>query len=112
MKFFSHPAITDTKAMRTLYRIDFSVDTKSWTAMGTRTSRSHTPIEPGRLAEVHIAPKCATEPFWYVTLHFRERRGAASPRYKSRAKTTVLMETHPILRGLEAEGFWNDRNWL
>ena len=28
---------------------------------------------------------------WYATLHFRDQRGAASLRYRSRAKITVLM---------------------
>ena len=41
--------------------------------------------------QVQTAPKCCTEPLRYVTLHFRDRRGAASPRYRNRAKITVLM---------------------
>ena len=30
---------------------------------------------------VHTAPKCGTEPVRYVTLHYRERRGAAQLRF-------------------------------
>ena len=40
---------------------------------------------------VQTAPKCCTEPLRYMTLHFRDPRGAASPRYRKRAKITVLM---------------------
>ena len=32
---------------------------------------------------VHTAPKCGTEHIRYVTLHYRERRGAASLRYSN-----------------------------
>ena len=38
---------------------------------------------------VHTALKCDTEPIRYVTLHLRDRRGAASLRYRNRAKNTV-----------------------
>ena len=55
------------------------------------------------MAEIRITPKRATEPIRYVTPQFRDRRGAASPRYKSRAETTVLMETHPILYGFRSD---------
>ena len=44
----------------------------------------------GRIG-VHTAPKYGTKPIRYVTLHFRERRGAASLRRRNRAATTVLM---------------------
>jgi len=37
------------------------------------------------------SPKCDTEPIQYVTLYFRDQRGAASLRYGNRAKITVLM---------------------
>ena len=49
---------------------------------------------------VHIAPKCGTEPIRYVTLHFRDQRGEASLRYRSRAEITVLrcqQEPHALL---------------
>ena len=39
----------------------------------------------------HTTPECGTEPIRYVTLHFRDRRGAATLRYRNRAKITVLM---------------------
>ena len=39
---------------------------------------------------VHSEPKCITErPIRYVTLHFQDRHGAASLRYRNRAKITV-----------------------
>ena len=41
--------------------------------------------------QVQTAPNCCTEPLRYVTLLFRDRRGAASLRYKKRAKITVVM---------------------
>ena len=41
--------------------------------------------------QVQTAPKCCTEPLRYMTLHFRDRRGAASLRYRNRAKITVVM---------------------
>ena len=40
---------------------------------------------------VATAPKCGTEPIRYVSLHFRDRSGAASVRHKNRAATTVLV---------------------
>ena len=40
---------------------------------------------------VHTAPKCGTAPIQCVTLYFRDRRGAASHRYRIRAEITVLM---------------------
>jgi len=45
------------------------------------------------MVQIHVqtAPKCCTEPLRYVTLHLRDRRGAASPRYRNPAKITVLM---------------------
>ena len=49
--------------------------------------------------QVQTAPKCCTEPLRYVTLHFRDRRGAASPRYRNRAEIIVLMfEQKPYIR--------------
>ena len=36
-------------------------------------------------------PKCDTELFRYVTLHFQGRRSAASVRYRNRAEITVFM---------------------
>ena len=47
---------------------------------------------------VQTAPKCCTEPLRYVTLHFRDRRGAASLRYRNRAQITVLCEQKPYIR--------------
>ena len=41
--------------------------------------------------QVQTAPKRGTEPLGYVTLHLRDRRGAASPRYRNPAKITILM---------------------
>lgn len=38
MKFFSHPAITDDKDMRTLYPIAFSVDTKSYLVLSMNSN--------------------------------------------------------------------------
>ena len=38
---------------------------------------------------VDIAPKYSAEPIRYVTLHFRNRPGAASLQHKNRASTTV-----------------------
>ena len=91
-----------------------------WTAtVQTWTSRSHTSkILPERLVErvwgttsqssvdsssraylstsatvrisVHTALKSGTEPIRYMTLHFRDRRGEASLRYKNRAETFVF----------------------
>ena len=40
---------------------------------------------------VHSTPKYDTEPIRYVTLHFQDRRSAASLRYRNRAEITVLM---------------------
>ena len=40
---------------------------------------------------VHTPPKYGIKPIQYVTLHFRDRRGAASLRHKNRAATTVLV---------------------
>ena len=49
--------------------------------------------------QVQTAPKCCTEPLRYMTLHFRDRRGAALLRYRNRAKITVLMcEQKPYIR--------------
>ena len=48
---------------------------------------------------VHTAPKCDKKPFRYVTLHFRDRRGAASLRHRSLTATTVLVceqEPYPV----------------
>lgn len=39
---------------------------------------------------VHTAPKSDTEPIRYVTLHFRDRCGAASLRHKNRAPQPFL----------------------
>ena len=44
-----------------------------------------------RRQPVHTAPKCGIKPIQYVTLHFRDPRGAASLRYRNRAKVTVVM---------------------
>ena len=43
---------------------------------------------------VHIAPKCGTEPIRYVTVHFRDRHGAASLRLGNRAEITVLVSVN------------------
>ena len=40
---------------------------------------------------VHSTPKYGTEPIRNVTLHFQDRRSAASLRYRNRAEITVLM---------------------
>ena len=40
---------------------------------------------------VHTAPKCGTEAFRYVTLHYRDWRGADSLRQRNRAEITILM---------------------
>ena len=40
---------------------------------------------------VYTAPKSDTEPIRYVTLHFRDRCGAASLRHKNWPATTVLV---------------------
>ena len=37
------------------------------------------------------AMKSDTEPIRYVTIHFQDRRGAASFRYRNRAEITVFM---------------------
>ena len=42
------------------------------------------------LIDVHTAPKCLTEPILYVMNHFRDRRGAASLRYRNRTEITVV----------------------
>ena len=42
----------------------------------------------GRIGD-NTAPKYGTKPIRYVTLHFRDWRGTASPRYRNRAATTV-----------------------
>ena len=39
---------------------------------------------------IHTAPKCGTELILNVMLHFRDRRSAASLRYRNRAEITVL----------------------
>ena len=39
-----------------------------------------------------VTPKSGTEPIWYVTLHFRDWRGAVSPRYWNRAQITYMCE--------------------
>ena len=39
---------------------------------------------------VHIAPKYGTKPTRYVTLHFRDQRGAVSLRHTHRAEITLL----------------------
>ena len=44
----------------------------------------------GRIG-VHTAPKCDIKPIRYVTLHFRDRLGAASLRHRSLTATTVLL---------------------
>ena len=42
---------------------------------------------------VHTSPKCCAEPVQYATLHFRDRRGAASLRirYRNLAEIIVLI---------------------
>ena len=45
----------------------------------------------GHLSYLFTATKCSIQPIQYVTPHFRDRRGAASPRYRNRAKITILM---------------------
>ena len=45
-------------------------------------------IPPNRC---HTAPKCGTAPIRYVTLHNRDRLGAASIRHRNRAARTVLV---------------------
>ena len=48
---------------------------------------------------VHTAPKCSTEPVRYVTLPFRDRRGAASQRFRNRADIAVLIcKQKPYIR--------------
>ena len=39
----------------------------------------------------HTTPKCGTQPIRYMTLHFRDRRGAASLRCRNRAEIIVLV---------------------
>ena len=42
------------------------------------------------MAPVHTVPKYGTKPIRYVTLHFRDRHGAASLRERNRAEITSL----------------------
>ena len=56
---------------------------------------------------VHTSPKCCAEPVRYATLHFRDRRGAASLRirYRNLAEITVLIicvNRCPIRHGFRA----------
>ena len=44
------------------------------------------------LIDVDTAPKCLTEPIRYVMNHFRDRRGAASLRYRNLTEITVVRE--------------------
>ena len=44
----------------------------------------------GRIG-VHTAPKYGAKAIRYVTLHFQDRRGAASLRHRNRAATTVFV---------------------
>ena len=39
---------------------------------------------------VYTAPKCGTEPIRYVTFHFRDWRGAASIRHRSKSRRNHL----------------------
>ena len=52
---------------------------------------------------VYTTPQSGTEPIGYVTPHVRDRRGAASLRYRNRAATTIVMcEQNPIWYGFPA----------
>ena len=61
----------------------------------------------GRIG-VHTAPKCDTKPFRYVTLHFRDRRSAASLRHRSLTATTVLVCEHVVDISLDMQ--WRGTN--
>ena len=52
--------------------------------------RSHLPTSATVRISVHTALKCCTEPIRYMTLHFRDRRGEASLRYRNRAEIFVF----------------------
>jgi len=43
------------------------------------------------LFTVHSAPRCSTKAIRFATLHFQDRRGAASLRYRNRFEITVLI---------------------
>ena len=47
---------------------------------------------------VHIPPKYGTKPTRYVTLHFRDQRGAASLRHRHRAEITSLCVNRSPIR--------------
>ena len=57
----------------------------------------YTTVQP----PVHTTPKCGTEPI-YVTLHFLDRRCAASLRYRNCAEIIVLMceRNHGLRSGM------------
>ena len=59
---------------------------------------SHGFYAPDRISE-HTAPKYGIKPTCYVTLHFRDRRGAALLCHRNRAATTVHLchqKPHPV----------------
>ena len=71
-----------TKSQSSLLNIYFSLS-------GFQSSLLHIHFRNGS-KPVHTIPNCGSEPIRYVTLHFRDQRGAASLCYRNRAEITVL----------------------
>ena len=71
---------------------EISVLTPPWIftsfSVGSRSRSYFITSARGRIGD-NTAPKYGTKPIRYVTLHFRDWRGAASLRYRNRAATTV-----------------------
>ena len=107
------------KAISTLYRIAYHVDTKN-TPVWYEQKRPRTGISRGlgsnprsysfTSATVQIREylftlpqKMAQKPIRYVTIHFQDRRGAASLRYRNRSEISVLcVNKSPIRYGFRA----------
>jgi len=71
-----------------LARLTMRVNPHSWILTFVLVGSSSRPTY-SRI-RVHTAPKWGSESLRYVTRHFRDRRGAASFRYRNLAEITVL----------------------
>ena len=58
------------------------------------------PAHSLQLLSEYLQYTCGTELIRYVTLHFRDRRGGASLRYRNHAEITVLMCEKEALSGM------------
>ena len=78
-------------------------ETREGSVMPLACATDETKANPQHSGCLLVPPRKAirygTNTYNYVTLHFRDQRGAASLRYRNRAKITVLMcEQKPCIR--------------